>query len=135
MAGESTQKQLDDLVKRMDAAEAQIRRLRFGVEATPEAIKKAEQGICIFCDKPLDGPRGSRGLHQRCYRKLDRDLPSKDMDWDDAVEAGLCLPLGKVGRKPIPSKLDRISPPIAFDAQDAKRQILDSIKPKKRDSK
>lgn len=111
-----------ELEKKIAILESQVRRLKFGVSSTPEALQKAASGICTFCDKSLDDePRPIRGMHQRCYRKLSREMPARGIDWDDAVEAGLCLAESASGRKPIPSKLDEIAPLPSkpFDAEKA----------------
>lgn len=108
MANDSTHTAIENLNARVEKLETLVRRLRFGVQSTPEAIEKSDKGICVYCDQLIeDGKKVIRGCHEKCYRSIIRRLELEDdFDLDDVVESGHCLAMSPPGRKRKPGKID-----------------------------
>jgi hypothetical protein len=65
-----------------------------------ERMELYRKRICLFCEEPLEPIEDdSRGCHQRCYRKLRRQVEKGIVTDSQAVAAGKCLPAEKPGRR------------------------------------
>jgi hypothetical protein len=138
MAQDKTDAAIENLTNRVEKLETLVRRLRFGVQSTPEAIEKSEKGICVYCDQPIElGKKVIRGCHERCYRSIVRRLELEDdFDLDDVIESGHCLAMSPPGRKRKPGKIDDLialkqkTPPV-FDDSSA-LEIVENARRKKK---
>lgn len=77
-----------------------------GVDATAEALEKFKRRECLLCGERIEkSEKNIRGLHERCYRKMSREIEEGFGTWEDAVAKGFALPEGvrKRGRKSSPS--------------------------------
>jgi hypothetical protein len=63
------------------------------------AQKAEEQGLCLYCLKPLDDTRTVRGCHERCDRAARRAIERGNTTERRLVRQGIWGPRGKSGRK------------------------------------
>lgn len=77
----------------------------------PEAEEKLRQKICLHCDEPItDGEKADRGLHHRCYRKVMRQIKSKNLTESTAIQSGWLAPKRSTsGRTTDPLLEERLS--------------------------
>lgn len=69
-------------------------------DASPNetATRKAEQGICLYCEKPIEG-KVTRGLHYNCYVRAKRLIDDGKTTEQQLVREGRLLPPSPGGRK------------------------------------
>ena len=63
------------------------------------AVEKMNEGICLYCDeKILEGEPHDRGVHNRCYQKIRRNIRIGETTETDEIEAGRFAPKQQTGR-------------------------------------
>lgn len=70
---------------------------------TPESIeaeRRVNSGLCCYCGEPHGDSVIYRGAHEKCYKKVQRAVISKEITDEQAVRRGFWLPADKGGRKP-----------------------------------
>jgi hypothetical protein len=68
----------------------------------PEAKKLVEAGVCLFCRRPIteiERVRALRGVHERCDRKIRRQIKAGATTEAAMVHHGLYAPKSPPGRK------------------------------------
>lgn len=92
-----------ELSKRLAAVVAELEQIQKSLDIVPPKKTKdveayARAGLCLYCDQPLEdgtGNRTIRGIHQRCYKKVERSPYSMQFHEDN----GLIGPASPGGRK------------------------------------
>ncbi|AMV31272.1 hypothetical protein VN12_04080 [Pirellula sp. SH-Sr6A] len=132
-----------EIAKRLATIVAELEQIQKSLDAAP--VKKlkdveayAKAGLCLYCDQPLDdgtGIRTIRGIHQRCYKKVERSQYSMQFHED----SGLIGPPAISGRKgddkaaQLAKRLE--SEMMSRDAAEMKAKIDAMTKPNKKSPK
>lgn len=69
---------------------------------TPEMViaqKRSNSGLCCYCGEPHGDDKVYRGDHEKCYKKIQRLVSSKESTDEQAVRRGWWLPAEKGGRR------------------------------------
>ena len=73
---------------------------RPSAKAVPdEAHARARRNVCLFCGKKIEGGRISRGLHQKCYSFVNRQIREKKVTEEELMSQGKMLPAQPGGRR------------------------------------
>ena len=75
-----------------------------GSGSFPDSARaKLKNGTCLYCNEPIIAVDGSqfqtRGLHKKCFKKVNRDILDGLAVELELVEKGLLAPKSRSGRK------------------------------------
>lgn len=97
------------IIRRLEQAIAELLAIKESLlkpqafEVSPEiqsrVIEKINEGLCLYCETPLDDgstTRPTRGVHNKCYKRI---VANSQKSLDEHVMVGLLLP-GKSGGRP-----------------------------------
>ena len=75
--------------------------IKRAIPAVPESIEQEEKaGICHACKQPRrPGETISRGLHERCYKRIKRAMQSGSVNEAYLISQGRIAPRKPSGRK------------------------------------
>lgn len=90
--------QLNGLITQIEQIKADINS-KYETPEMIEARKKSEKGLCCYCGEPHGDDRILRGDHQRCHKKIQRAVASKEITDEQAIRRGWILPPDPGGRK------------------------------------
>jgi hypothetical protein len=93
-------RQLEQIALQIVSLAKAVENMNSEYPAVPDHAKiLVNQKICLGCKKPHEG-RIIRGLHEKCFKALDRKIKSGDISEHDAISRGMLLPPNAGGRPP-----------------------------------